>query len=338
MKLSVSDPSKESSVLATGLETGDSFTLTADGSQLAYTRYHLSSNLWLSELPAAGVTSKVPPKPLTSGTVEQYSPSISPDGRWVAYVIEAGTKTNIYKMAIDGSQVAPVTFFDAVDVSSPAWSPDGRRIAFLCDKGGILKVWVVDVDGTGAHALDKTNASDTNRVLAWSPSPEIVYQQPGLHNLRRVNVETQEEAPILSKDSEGWLTSAPIFSRDGKKIAISWNQQPGDREGVWVISMEDHSERLLYPGAYIPLGWSPDGDSVYAESYDDGQKEIFRIPLRDSKQTKSVITTAGALEPYQGAVSPDGHKIIFALIEEKSDVWIMQNFDPAMGLEKQLPK
>ena len=34
----------------------------------------------------------------------------------------------------------------------------------------------------------------------------------GLHNLRRLNVDTQEEKTILPKDSSGWLPMRPIIS------------------------------------------------------------------------------------------------------------------------------
>src|SRR5262249_9224715 len=144
-------------------------------------------------------------KPLTSGTLSYRFPSISPDGRWVTFTISSTTGSNVYKMNIDGGQPVQLTFFDAAGVSSPAWSPDGRRIAFICGEGGTPKVWVVSADGGTASPLDKTNASDTSYYLDWSPSSEIVYQQPGLNNLRRLNVETQEEGPVLSADSKGWL-------------------------------------------------------------------------------------------------------------------------------------
>ena len=92
------------------------------------------------------------------------------------FTIGSGTKGNVYKMTIDGGQPVQLTFFDAALTWSPAWSPDGRRIAFICDQGGTPKVWIVNADGGAARPLDKTNASDSDDKLAWSPSPEIVYQ------------------------------------------------------------------------------------------------------------------------------------------------------------------
>jgi serine/threonine protein kinase len=260
VRVPASGKATESSVLVSGLETGDYFTLSAAGSELAYTRTQHYSNLWLAELPASGVAAKVAEKQLTSGTLSYDDPSISPDGRWVAFVINNHeAKSDVYKMAIDGGQPVQLTFVDGATSSSPVWSPDGQWIAFVCDQGGTAKVWVVNADGGAARPLDKTNASGTNYELAWFPSPEIVYQQPGLHNFRRLKLETQQEDPVLSEDSKGWLPYKPVFSPDGKKIAVNWNRQP---HGLWVITPENYLERFLYPGSYVPLGWSPDGNFV----------------------------------------------------------------------------
>ena len=311
------------SVLIGGLQTGDYFTLAVDGSELAYTRKQYSSNLWSAELPAPNASAPVE-KPLTAGTLSNEDPSISPDGRWVAFVIGTSDHdSNIHKMAVDGGQPIQLTFFNKASSSSPAWSPDGRRIAFICEQGATAKVWIVNADGGSARSLDKTNASDTNRALAWVSSSEIVYQQPGLHNLRRLNVETQEEETLLPEDAAGWLTSRPIISPDGKKIAIYWNRR--DDDGVWVISLGKYSERFFGPRHYLPFGWSPDGNVIYAFQ-PEGGRAILEIGFGNSKPSKTILTMPGQLD--SGTVSPDGRKIVVSLIDVKSDVWLMKNFDP----------
>lgn len=322
VRLPASGQSTGSSVLVGGLEAGDDFTLSADGSQLAYTRKQSYSNLWLVELPAPGASAEAHGKPLTSGTFSYDLPSISPDGRWVAFTIGSGTKGNVYKMTIDGGQTVQLTFFDAAQAWSPAWSPDGARIAFVCDQGGPSKVWVVNADGGTARPLDKTNAAGTDDLLAWSPTPEIVYQSPGNQNLLRLNVETQEERPLLSKNSDGWLFGR-IFSPDGKKIATFYNPGHGVN-GAWVFTPEKFSEGRLYPHV-SPLGWSPDGNFIYTFAHPNG-REILQIGLGDSKKPRSVITMPGDINA--GTVSPDGRKIIVSVGEEKSDVWLMKDFDP----------
>ena len=323
VRLPVSGQTGGPTVLMSGLETGDHFTLSTDGSELAYTRKQFYSNLWLAELPPPASTAEAHEKPLTSGTLSYNYPAISPDGRWVAFTMGSATKSNIYKMGVDSGQPVQLTSFSSATTWSPAWSPDGQRIAFISNEGGTAKVWVVSADGGTDRQLEKTDASDTNYGLAWSPSPDIFYQARGsIHNLRRLNVETQGETPLLPKDSDGWLLTAPVFSPDGKKIAIFWNLLPA--MGAWVLTLDKFSASLLYPDVQ-PFGWSSDGNYIYAFAMNDGQ-DILQIKLSDSKKPRTVISLPGSIKA--GTVSPDGRRIIVSVGEEKSDVWLLKNFDP----------
>jgi hypothetical protein len=91
-----------------------------------------------------------------------------------------------------------------------------------------------------------------------------------------------------------------------------------------VLTLEKFSERSFYPGVN-PLGWSSDGNFIYAFGEAHG-REILQIGLGDSKKPRSVITMPGDIK--SGAVSLDGRKIIVTVGEEKSDVWLMKDFDP----------
>ncbi len=87
---------------------------------------------------------------------------------------------------------------------------------------------------------------------------------------------------------------------------------------------EKFLEGRLYPGVW-PFGWSADGNFIYAFAFAGG-REILQIGLGDSKKPRSVITMAGNIN--SGTISPEGRKIIVSVGEEKSDVWLMKDFDP----------
>ena len=126
------------------------------------------------------------------------------------------------------------------------------------------------------------------------------------------------------------MVANPTFSPDGKKIAIFSNGGQADL-GAWVFTLEKVSEKLLYRDVF-PLGWSAGGRFIYAFDYRRG-REILQIGLGDSKTPKSVMTMPGDLNK-SGTVSPDGRKIIVSVGEEKSDVWVMKDFDPQTARAK----
>ena len=91
-------------------------------------------------------------------------PRVSPDGKWVAYTVEANDKesdsgiADLWMVSWDGSQDIRLTWNYDASVSEPRWSPDGRYSRFLSDREGAPKVegaqvWLLDRRGGEAHQL-----------------------------------------------------------------------------------------------------------------------------------------------------------------------------------------
>jgi eukaryotic-like serine/threonine-protein kinase len=327
-KVSVTRGSGQPAVLADGLETGGFFTLSADGSRLAYTREDANSNLWRVDLPTARKNAKPEISRLTTGTSHYGAPSFSPDGRWMAFALGPSPyETNLFKMPVAGGEPVQLTFFEHATSHSPAWSPDGQRIAFIGDQNGTPRVWTISANGGTAQPVGNPNGWDPgNNHLAWWPSSDLVYQQTGVRNFLRINEKTHEEKPLIQHDqSVGWVPYRPVFSPDGKKMAVYWNRK---EEGLWVISLEPYAETQLESGAICPFGWSPDGKYVYAVRMEAG-REIIRVQVATPNEVTSVATLPGNFVDDDASVGPDGKAIFASVSEEKSDVWLMENFDPS---------
>jgi Tol biopolymer transport system component/predicted Ser/Thr protein kinase len=306
--------------IASGLETAQYFTLSADGSRLAYTRSHFYSNLWQVRLqPVAGEKAEL--SQITSGTSYYAFPSFSPDGKWIAFALGGhASETNIFKMQTAGGEPIQLTYFGHAGTSSPAWSPDGQRIAFVSDQNGTPRVWTIGANGGAPQPLEETNAADTNMDLVWWPSRDIVYQKPGIRNYLKINGNAQ--TAMLPQESVGWVPNKPIFSPDGNKMAVFWNRQP--ERGVWIISLEPYSETFVLAGSIEPIGWSPDGKYVYVVR--SGSGEIIRVRSAPPNEISSVAALSdGIVDSESASVSPDGRQIIVSLLQRVSDVWLIEN-------------
>jgi eukaryotic-like serine/threonine-protein kinase len=329
-RVTVSSGGTDTITLAEGLQTGGYFTLSADGRRLAYTRSQLYANLWRVELPTRGESGKPDPAQLTSGTSYFADASYSPDGRWIAFTAGPNwMETNIFKMPSAGGDHLQLTYFEHAFAASPGWSPDGQRIAFISDQDGTPKVWEVSSNGGSPHAWTSTNASETNATLAWSPVQDVIYQQPGVRNYLRVDEKAHTEKPIIQGDPHrGWLPYWPYLSPDGKKLAFYWNRKDS---GTWIVSMEPYSETLLRIASY-PVGWSPDGSFIYVlakEKASTKARGIFKVqvsPPHNSVLAALLPTTLS--ERDAASVSPNGREIVASITDEKSDVWLLENFDP----------
>jgi Tol biopolymer transport system component len=311
------------------LEVGPVFTVSMDGRRVAYSTLLWYSNLWLARSRGPNIHSQpdtdFQTKALTTGARMLRFPSISPDGRWVAYA----SREHIYKMPIEGGTPIQLTFSDAEVASTPAWSPDGKRIAFGSDEGGAWKVWIVGADGADRRRFANTqlggSRSEAVGDLKWSPGRLILYQRPGNRNFNTLDPETAEEKPLVQNES-GSIFS-PEYSPDGKNVALHWNRRP--QGGLWIVSPAGHSETFLGDsGDLSPVGWSPDGSSIYAW---DGAKNVMSIPVAPTRRgaPRPVFSVPGGLNIPFMTMSADGKEFVYCIQESRSDVWVVDNFDPA---------
>jgi Tol biopolymer transport system component len=305
----------------TGLRTGEMFSLSADNRQLLNTRESQYSNLWLINLGNNGETKILERKQLTSGTSEIHSPNISPDGKSIVF-----SKGNIFVMPIDGGEMKQLTFLNSENFT-PVWSPDGKEIAFGSTAFDKKQVSKVPADGGRVYPFNDTELSDTY-ILAWAPGRDILYHRLGNRNFHMLNAVTEEEISLVTNDSVGFMFNART-SPDGKRIAAYWYRGGNDMR-IWIISLEDSSQIPIYNGYAFPLVWSTDGKWIYACKSDEKPLEIIKIAVGD-EQVNNFITLPfdNILYREDGiSLTPDGRRIVCAVMEKQSDIWLMENFDP----------
>jgi Tol biopolymer transport system component len=275
---------------------------------------------------------------LTHGTSHIERPRLSPDG--TAIVFNAGHEplANLYTLPITGGSPKQLTFFDSFSIGG-VWSADGNRIAFASTQGGKPRVWIVDAGGGLPRAISSSDLSDSFD-LTWSPGSRVLYQVPGNRDYYELDPDTGVERPLVTDRSVGWVFS-PVYSPDGRKIAVAWNRRPS--RGIWVIDVRSRYEALVYTtsaASVMPIGWSADGASVYVV---EGKRPIYRgltLPRGETvTETKILklavnggdVTTVASLPSAEeiGSVSmtPDGRRFIYTVYSSRSDVWIVEHFD-----------
>jgi serine/threonine protein kinase len=318
-------PLKSPSLVLPALQAGPSFSFTSDGKKLVYTRKHIYSNLWLTTFGNSGDSSAIETKQLTTGTLLNYFPSISPDGRQIVFSRGDGEKSNIYVMPIEGGSPTQITFMDSYN-TSPVWSPDGKHIAFACKEDEAFNVWKVSVQGRRPFQFTESEISLDTPWITWSPGENILYQRPGNRNFHILNPETGEEVPLVQDESVGWIFF-PIYSPDRKRVAVHWNHKDGP--GLWVISLDDSSSFFIKKDFLMPIGWSADGKWVYSYKKTGGTIKIFMVEI-ESGQERTVLTIPFTFElgdPDFLCMSPGGKHFVIPVTKVNSDVWLIENFD-----------
>src|SRR5580700_3831167 len=126
---------------------------------------------------------------------------ISPDGKWVAYVItthdvkEDKNKTQIWMTAAVGGEAIPLTPQSA-NSTHPRWSPDGKYLGFLSEHGSEKKqVWLLPRGGGEAEQL--TNTIQDVSGFEWSPAGDrmvLLFQEPSPEDFEAAKKKAQGKA------------------------------------------------------------------------------------------------------------------------------------------------
>src|SRR5262249_51763425 len=113
---------------------------------------------------------------LTTGTAVDTYPSVSPDGRTIAFRRNVGGSTGIWAMNIDGSNQHQLT--STTTMSTNRWtygrehvvfSPDGTHIAFSDVVNGHQRVFVMNADGSGRKQVGSPLPSSDALSPTYSP-------------------------------------------------------------------------------------------------------------------------------------------------------------------------
>jgi len=191
------------------------------------------------------------------------SPSISPNGEWVAFVYSDGTEDSLCAVQAGGKRwpqklvIGRPGSEDGPDfVMQPSWSPDGGSLAWT--------QW-----NQPAMPWDNTEI----RVA------DVEYQDAGLVLRERFAIRG-ELGELCSQQ--------PVFSPDGKWLA--YISDPGGFAHVMVRDLQSGASRQLTSGerefggpAWIQglrfLAWSPDSQELLTLANEAGEVKLHRLSL-----------------------------------------------------------
>ncbi len=257
-------------------------------------------------------------------TRDDRQPTVSPDGRRLAFVSTRSGSHEVWTAGPDGSGADRLTDFGGARVSGPRWSPDSRRVVVSARADGDADIFVVLPSGETRQLTD--DAAD-DVAPTWSRDSQWVYfasDRGDEWQIYRVPSAGGEPEPVTVG---GGVAAAE--APDGRLLVI----RP-DRRGLWRLPVVDgevrdvRAERLpvnLSPADWA--NWSVVGSAVYVlERRYDRAASVVRLGLADGSRQR-VAEVADVPEDSGLGVFPGGTRVLLSRQDRAdSDVVIVRDF------------
>jgi Tol biopolymer transport system component/DNA-binding winged helix-turn-helix (wHTH) protein len=282
--------------------------LSEDGRLLAY--YPGTSatiNTWQVRLKSPGgrVLSL---KRITTGSLYQDSPLLSPDAKQLVTRGFRGSHGGIWKSDIDGSnyvllQEPKHTFF-----GSPDWSPDAKWIAMDGRSGQHSQIYVVDSEGRNFHAI--TSGDYENEVPRWSRDGRSIYfssNRTGEWQLRQRGLATGHETQITE---HGGISAFESFDRTTLYYA---NLESG---GLWRRPVAGGPEERISDALHLGYwgAFAVTDAGIYLLDADAAPRPSIMYFDFKTRKTKPVLTVDHLPDPWKPSMtaSRDGLLLFFS--------------------------
>ena len=197
------------------------------------------------------------PKRLTPLGLDAWSPTWSPNGRWIAYAAGPARKNgftlapdDLYLVSTDGSRRVRLTH-TAADESSPSWAPNGRRLAYVRDG----RIYTISITGAPGRPLTPGTGDSEPQ---WSPDGRwiaYIHGRPGNGVLVLIHPDGRGARRVSDPGAD-----CPRWSPSGRRIAY---RQYGivhvtDLNGLVTLALTNS----IADGYSCDYAWAPNGNTI----------------------------------------------------------------------------
>lgn len=325
-----------------------------DGKRMVYTvndavmtadKSEFVTQIWMANLATKQNTQ------LTFGEKSSTNPKWSPDGNWIAFISNRkDNRNNIYLLNVNGGEAEPLTELKSA-VNDFNWSPDGRSIAFTMtdpkteeeeknDKGKNDSRWVdenvkmsrlyvlsIQKDANGKREPRKLTTGDYNvNGFDWSSDGSRIafshVKSPVVNDWPTADVSIIEVASgnVTALANSKAAETAPLYSPDGKSIAVIASENPPTWAGANVIQIFAASggqpKTLVTSFDSQPdvAGWSADGKRIYFSEAKGTGTQVYALDVA-ANRIDEIKTTPAVF----GAINLNRSGTTFALVRQTSD-------------------
>ncbi len=205
------------------------------------------------------------------------APEISPDGQRIAFSIQQRSRTLLYVMNADATDVRVVT--DALELrGTPAWSPDGTSITSAANVDGRPRLWRIALTGAASPLVAEYSIDPV-----WSPRGDfLVYSGADIGTTFPLKALTADARPRAIPNLTLTRGARRLrFLRGSRALVVMRGEI--QHKDLWAIDLDTGAEHRL---TNLPPDFnlrdfdvSPDGREIVLERVQENS-DVVLIDLR----------------------------------------------------------
>ena len=238
------------------------------------------------------VTIEIPQWNLYGGPSFGRQLDVSPDGKRIVYVGQAGKGSRqLFVQTIGESEPVGIPGTEAGnrDVRDPTFSPDGRFIAYWAQ--GIVKK--TTLDGTSVSVIGKATST---RGIGWLDSDTLVIGN-AQGTLLKLSPSQEEPSPLFDPVRPHLPHVSPQVLPGNKAVLFTVANGPLEGARVWIGNVKTGEKRQLFDenayapryvtSGYIVFGRGPDRELMA------GRFDLVKLEVVGSAQRVLSVPLAG---------------------------------------------
>jgi dipeptidyl aminopeptidase/acylaminoacyl peptidase len=292
-------------------------------------------------------------------------PQISPDGKWVVYVLgnvdleSNKTVASLWLASTDKNGPVKQLTAHAKSDRHPRWSPDGKSILFESSRSGSTQLWIIDIRGGEARQLTHLNSeaslgnwSRDGKQIAfmsavWPEFSDKPFKESDALNRKRRD--EKEKSPVKARvytrlffrhwDDyvEDKRLHLFVMSYENGKAGEPKDVTPGDRDAYPTSSTFSTGDDFTFSpdGKYLYFTAVPEKNEAWSTDYD-----ICRVPVTGGTTKWETITQDNRAADGSPQFSPDGKWFVYRAQKRtgfEADRWDLMLL-PAASLNEPDPK
>lgn len=264
------------------------------------------------------------------------SPTLSPDGRYVAFISERDLfQFNLYVANAETGEViaeldraGTTSHFNALRFinSAGTWSPDGRRLAFVSFAEGDNQITIWNVQKESIERSFSVEGVTSMSNPAWSPDgSRLAFSgtDGGISDLYVLDLETKT---VRQLTNDRYADLQPTWAPDGETLAFATDRAKTNLDllasssnmDLGLIDVESREVTVRAPfgdALHHNPQFSPDGQSLYFISDQDGFKDVYRLDRQTDEvhrvtHLKTGVSGITALSPALSVARQSGEMMV----------------------------